>query len=139
MVRQLLGNALTVVLVYSLLICPSVAEQASNLLDGKAFVGNNGEKGRPLDPDEHEEIVFRDGTFTSLSCAPYNFSSSNYRAQRIGDSIHFSATTHSPTHGQIAWQGVVNGEQAEMSFVWTKQRWYWDIHREYWFQGTLKK
>ena len=114
-------------------------EETSHLLDGMAFVGLNGEKGRPLDPDEHEEMVFEDGRFRSLSCEPYNFGDSAYTATRVGDAIHFRAETGSPTHGRIAWQGVVEGDKARATFVWTKQRWYWDIHREYWFEGRRRR
>jgi hypothetical protein len=113
--------------------------ESSHLLDGKAFVGNNGEKGRALDPDEHEEIVFENGLFRSVSCDPYNFDSSEYTATVVDDGIRFEAVTESPTHGTIAWQGVVRGKQADVTFVWTKKRWYWDIHREYWFRGSLKE
>jgi hypothetical protein len=115
------------------------ADERSHLLDGKTFVGKNGEKGRPLDPDEDEEIVFHDGFFTSVSCEPYNFGSGEYSARAVGDTIYFTAVTQSPTHGKIAWQGRVDGDEAEMTFVWTKERWYWNIHKEYWFQGTLKQ
>lgn len=120
-------------------IRPAVAEDGSHLLDGMAFVGNNGEKGRDLDPEEKEEIIFQNGQFRSVSCDPYNFGTSPYQATVIDQKIHFSAVTESPTHGKIAWQGTVEGDQAEMTFVWTKERWYWDISREYWFRGTLKK
>ena len=118
---------------------PSPAQAASGLLDGKTFVGLNGEKGRELDPDEHEEIVFDNGRFISTTCNRYNFADTPYTARQVGESIHFEAVTHSPTHGQIAWQGVVKGDHATMTFVWTKERWYWDIHREYWFEGRLKQ
>lgn len=118
---------------------PGLADSPAGLLDGKAFVGLNGEKGRELDPDEHEEIVFDNGRFVSTTCYQYAFGDAPYSARRIGDSIHFEAVTLSPTHGKIAWQGIVTGEQARMTFVWTKERWYWDIHREYWFEGRLKQ
>lgn len=118
---------------------PSFSAEFSNLLDGKTFVGFNGEKGGELDPDEHEEIIFQNGRFKSASCDPYNFGSSEYDATVVGDTIHFKAVTESPTHGRIAWDGIVEGNQAQVTFVWTKERWYWDIRREYWFQGTLKK
>lgn len=129
---------LAVIISVALSICwmnSTVAGKTSDLLDGKTFVGNNGEKGRELDPDEEEIIVFQNGQFTSVSCEPYNFGSSEYSATVVGNTIHFEAVTESPTHGKIAWQGDV----AEVTFVWTKERWYWDIHREYWFRGTLKK
>ena len=134
-----LKTTLFIPFIFLLLIEAPFSGEAPYLLDGKAFVGKNGEKGRALDPDEDEEIVFQNGRFTSLSCEPYNFDSSEYSTKVIGDTIHFEAVTESPTHGKIAWKGVVNGENAEMTFVWTKERWYWDTHREYWFKGTLRK
>jgi hypothetical protein len=121
------------------LVSPAFAEGGSNLLDGKSFVGKNGEKGQKLAEYEDEEIIFQNGIFTSISCEPYNFGSSPYNTKTVGDKIHFDAVTESPTHGNITWQGVVDNDQVEVTFVWTKERWYWDIRREYWFRGTLKK
>lgn len=129
---------LTTVFICGLYTDRGFADTTSNLLDGKTFVGLNGEKGRRLDPNEHEEIVFGNGRFISTSCYRYNFADAPYNARRIGNSIHFTAVTESSTHGTIAWQGIVDGDQASMTFVWTKERWYWDIHREYWFEGKLK-
>lgn len=133
-----IGAILTAVL----FVCfpgPTFSEELSHLLDGKTFVGNNGEKGRELDPDEYEELTFHNGYLRSISCEPYNFDSAAYSATTVGNTIHFEAVTQSPTHGQIAWQGIVDGNDVKATFVWTKERWYWDIHREYWFRGTLKE
>lgn len=121
------------------LVSPVLAEAGSNLLDGKSFAGKNGEVGQKLAEYEDEEIIFQDGMFTSVSCEPYSFNTSPYNAKFVGDKIHFDAVTESPTHGKISWRGVVDGDQAEVVFVWTKERWYWDSRREYWFRGTLKK
>lgn len=121
------------------LVSPISGAELSHLLDGKTFVGKNGEKGQPLDPNQDEELVFQDGRFTSVSCFPYNFGSSEYSAQVVGDSIHFEAVTMSPSHGKIAWKGIVKDGTAEATFVWTKERWYWNTHREYWFQGVRKE
>jgi len=131
-------------ILFAVILCvfltdPSFSGEASRILDGKAFVGLNGEKGHPLDPDENEEIVFENGRFTSVSCEPYNFNSSEYSATVVGDTIHFEAATESPTHGRIAWKGIIDGDDAEMKFVWTKERWYWNTLREYWYRGTLKQ
>ena len=115
------------------------AEESSILLDGMTFVGKNGEIGKKLAEYEDEEIIFEKGMFTSVSCEPYNFGSSPYNAKAIGDKIHFEAVTASPTHGKISWAGIIDGDEAEVKFVWTKERWYWDIRREYWFKGKLKK
>jgi hypothetical protein len=116
----------------------SLAEDRSHLLDGKTFIGKNGEKGQKLAEYEDEKIIFQDGMFTSVSCEPYNFGSSPYTAEFVGEKIQFDAVTESPTHGKITWRGIITNDQAEVSFVWTKQRWYWDIRREYWFRGTLQ-
>ena len=117
----------------------SLAAEGDHLLDGRSYVGKNGEKGQQLAEYEDEEIIFKDGMFNSVSCEPYNFGSGSYTASVVGDKIHFAAVTESPSHGKISWQGVIDNDQAEVSFVWTKERWYWDIRREYWFHGRLKK
>lgn len=83
---------------------PVFALDTSHLLDGKTFAGFNGEKGKELDPNENEEIVF-------------NFSDVTYSARAVGDSVHFQAVTVSRTHGSIAWQGVVHGDLAEVTLV----------------------
>ncbi len=130
-----------ILLIAVLCICvanPALSGEVSHLLDGKTFVGKNGEKGRELDPFEDEEIIFQNGRFRSVSCEPYNFGSGEYLAEVVGKTIHFKALTESPTHGKIAWQGIVDGDTAEVTFVWTKERWYWNIHREYWFRGALR-
>lgn len=139
MINRLQSSTLILVILCVFLVDPSFSAEASRMLDGKAFVGNNGEKGHPLDPDEDEKIIFENGRFTSVSCEPYNFGSSEYSVKVVGDRIHFEAVTESPTHGEIAWKGIVDGDEAEMTFVWTKERWYWDTRREYWFRGALEK
>ena len=115
------------------------AEEPINILDGMTFVGENGEVGKQLAEYEKEEIVFEKGMFTSVSCEPYNFSSAPYSAKSVDGKILFNAVTESPTHGKISWNGVIENEEANVTFVWTKERWYWDIRREYLFKGNLKK
>jgi hypothetical protein len=132
-------NILIITTCFFLFINPVLALDTSHLLDGKTFTGFNGEKGQQLDLNEAEEIVFDNGRFISTTCNKYNFSDVAYSASQAGDSIHFQAVTLSPTHGKIAWQGTVHGDQAEVTFVWTKERWYWNTHREYWFKGSLKQ
>ena len=132
-------NILIITTCFFLFINPVLALDTSHLLDGKTFTGFNGEKGQQLDPNEAEEIVFENGRFISTTCNKYNFSDVAYSASQAGVSIHFQAVTLSPTHGKIAWQGSVHGDQAEVTFVWTKERWYWNTHREYWFKGSLKQ
>ena len=132
-------NALIITTCLMLLVNPALALETPHLLDGKTFAGFNGEKGQDLDPDEAEEMIFNNGRFVSTTCNKYNFSEVDYSASKVGDIIHFQAITLSPTHGKIVWQGVVHGDQIEATFVWTKERWYWNTHREYWFKGSLKQ
>lgn len=139
MTNRLLQGALLIATLYVFIVSLSHAGEISNLLDGMIFVGNNGEKGRELDPNEHEEIIFEKGRFRSVSCDPYNFGDSEYSTTAVGNTIHFEAVTTSPSHGKIVWQGTVEGDTALVTFIWTKERWYWNIHREYWFKGKLKK
>ena len=139
MKNQLQHGAILIATLYVLLVNPTVAGEVSHLLDGMTFVGNNGEKGRELDPDEHEEITFQNGRFRSVSCESYKFSDSEYSTRVVGNAIHFEAVTTSPSHGKITWQGTVEGDTALITFVWTKERWYWDTRREYWFKGKLKE
>ncbi|WP_114695389.1 hypothetical protein [Motiliproteus coralliicola] len=131
--------SLYIVLVWLFTVVPAGAGEPSRLLDGMTFVGSNGEKGREAESDEEEALIFEDGLFTSSSCVPYNFSSSQYSARVTGDQIHFEAITTSPTHGQIAWKGTIEGKSADVIFIWTKERWFWNTRREYWFKGVLKE
>ncbi len=135
----LYSSVLIVLTLFWCMVSPAWAGEKSNLLDGRSYVGKNGEVGQELAEYEDEEIIFHDGMFTSVSCEPYNFGSSPYNVKVVGDKTHFDAVTESPTHGKISWQGVIDGEQVEVSFVWTKERWYWDTRREYWFRGKLKE
>ena len=129
---------LIVVVFYCCLLGQAWAADGSHSLDGTAFVGKNGEVGQDLAEYEDEEITFENGLFTSVSCEPYKFSSSPYQTKVIDGKIHFTAITDSPSHGKISWSGIIDGQKATVSFVWTKERWYWDTRREYWFRGTLK-
>jgi hypothetical protein len=110
--------------------------QSSHLLDGRTYAGQNGSKGMPA--DHPDEFIFTDGQFRSLSCDPYGFGTGDYRATVTDGIISFEAITKSPSHGQIAWHGIVTGDTLDATFVWTKERWYWNTRKEYWFKGTLK-
>lgn len=104
------------------------------LLDGAVFDGPTGAEGRPANHIDH--VVFADGRFLSQGCARWGFGEADYEAWRDGDVIHFEAVTVSPTHGRLAWQGSVDGDRIEATFVWTKNRIIWTTRRAYWFRGT---
>ena len=109
----------------------------SNLLDGRSFVAQSGEKGKQA--SNKDTIVFRNGRFLSEGCKPYGFGDASYQATVDGPAIQFHAETQSPTHGTMVWDGVVRDDTIEVTSTWTRKRWYWNIKKEYWYKGQLKE
>ena len=103
-----------------------------NLLDGKSFVAQSGEKGKQA--SNKDTIVFRDGRFLSEGCSPFGFKDAPYQATVDGAAIRF----HTETHGTMVWVGTVKENTIEATNVWTRERWYWKIKKEYWYRGQLK-
>ena len=151
--RQKTSFLMTVVFSFALILAaclnptPAAAEEhtsnasdnivASHILDGKIFIGPTGEKGKKV---HHEDVLrFSDGKFTSSECFQYGFKGGLYTTTIEGHTIHFQAETISPTHGKMVWQGTLEGDTLEVTYTWTKERWFWTTFREYWFKGTLKK
>ena len=113
------------------------AVPALSSLDGRTFVTQSGEKGKPA--SNKDTIVFRGGRFLSEGCSPYNFKDAPYQTTVDGATVRFHAETHSPTHGKKVWDGIVKDNAIEGTSIWTRERWYWKIKREYWFRGQMKK
>jgi hypothetical protein len=111
--------------------------ERSHLLDGKTFLAKTGEKGKSTHHDD--TIIFRDGRFTSEACIQYGFEEKEFTAAVDGEVIRFRALTVSPKLGTMEWEGTVRGDVLEARSTWTRDRWYWKIKREYWYQGGLKK
>ena len=110
---------------------------ASHILDGKKFSGPTGEKGMKV---HHEDVLsFSDGVFTSSECFQYGFKGGPYTVTVEADAIHFHAETTSPTHGKMVWQGTLKSGTLDVTYTWTKERWFWTTFREYWFKGSLVK
>ena len=114
---------------------PGTAPTAG-LLDGKTFVAQSGEKGKQA--SNKDTFVFRDGRFLSEGCGPFGFKDAPYEATVDGAAIRFHTETHSPTHGTMVWVGTVKENTIEATNVWTRDRWYWKIKKEYWYRGQLK-
>ncbi len=114
----------------------SAAPDAMGSLDGKAFVADWGEKGKPAGA-EKETIHFDKGRFHSAACDPYGFGDAPYTATSAPDgSVAWTAETTSAKEGRINWKGTVQGDQAEATYVWTKAG---QAPIEYWLKGTAKK
>ena len=111
--------------------------RSPNFLDGKMFVAESGEKDKKA--SNKDTIVFRDGRFLSEGCTPWGFGDAAYKAGIEGDGIRFHAQTVSPTHGTMLWDGLVRGDAIEATSIWTRDRWYWKMKKEYWYRGQLKK
>jgi hypothetical protein len=111
---------------------PSAANQIG--LDGLQFKGKTGEQGK----EEHHEdtIVFENGQFRSLDCESWGFGSAPYSVRKDGDSYHFKAALPSSDRGTLEWHGTITGDVATATFHWFHERWYWNIDRQYWFEGT---
>jgi hypothetical protein len=138
--RSLLGLSFVLVLVN----VPLAQEKefgeivtSSHVLDGRNYFGQNGSKGKPADHDD--EFIFKDGMFRSTSCDKYGFKEGRYETTESGGIIYFKAATASPSHGQMFWEGQIDGDSLKGTFLWTKERWYWDIRKEYWFKAELKQ
>jgi hypothetical protein len=39
----------------------------------------------------------------------------------------------------MVWDGIVKDNAIETTSIWTRERWYWKIKKEYWFRGQMKK
>ena len=116
---------------------PGEVAVSSHVLDGKTYFGQNGSKGKPADHDD--EFIFKEGMFRSTSCDKYGFTEGQYETTEADGIIYFKAATASPSHGQMFWEGQIDGESLDGTFVWTKERWYRDIRKDYWYKAELKQ
>lgn len=124
------------VVAFAAAVTLSAAPDAKGSLDGKTFVADWGEKGKPAGP-EKETIRFENGRFHSSACDPYGFGDAPYTATAGADgSIAWSTETTSAREGKIQWKGTAKGDVLEASYVWTKAG---QAPIEYWLKGTAKK
>ena len=117
---------------------PSLAQTPS--LDGRTFVGDAGEKGKPAD-EKGDIISFADGKFHSSSCDQYGYGKGAYKSTQVGDAIQFEAETTSEKDGRLAWKGTVRGSEIEGTFVHYRKGWLLNPNPapiEHWFKGKAK-
>jgi len=114
---------------------PPAVPATIRILDGMRFRGAVGLMGKPRRRDD--TFIFQDGWFMSENCKVEGFAPGVYWVRQEGGAIHFKAKLTSPEHGAIVYEGKVRGGEIEASFVWRKERWYWNVEREYWFKGKL--
>jgi len=117
----------------------SFAAAAPGPLDGKAFVGEAGEKGKPA--DEKDTITFADGKFHSSACDQWGFNKGEYSVKTEGDATVFEAETVSDKEGRLKWTGTLKGGVLEGSFThYRKPAWYRPNPEpiEHWFKAVAK-
>lgn len=104
-------------------------------LDGMRFVGSFGPEGEPA--DREDTLYFANGRFWSKNCVPCGFSPGRYWVRYTEDGIHFKGELKSPESGRFFYAGVVQDERLTVTINWRKERWYWTIDRDFWFEGEL--
>jgi len=93
-------------------------------LDGKVFVGEAGEKGKPAD-EKNDVITFADGKFHSSACDQWGFNKAEYTAKVDGDATVFETETVSDKEGRLKWKGTLKNGVIEGTFVhYRKPAWY---------------
>lgn len=122
------------VFVLSVLSISLLATAQEGALDGKTFVGDMGEKGK--ETGDKDELVFKDGKFSSVACQEYGFGDAPYTATVSGDTTTFESDTVSAKEGKMHWTGTVKGDEFTGTAVWTKEG---QAPIEYWFKTDLKK
>lgn len=113
----------------------ATAAGGSGPLDGKAFVGQFGPEGEPADMTD--TLYFGSGQFWSANCVPCGFGPGIYWTRRADGGTHFPGKLHSDTGGTFTYVGVVRDGSIEVRINWQKDRWYWSIDRDFWFEGEL--
>jgi hypothetical protein len=109
-------------------------------LDGKSFVGEAGEKGKPAD-EKDDVLTFADGKFHSSSCDKYGFSTADYTAKVDGDATTFETETVSEKEGRLKWKGTLKNGVIEGTFThYRKPAWYRPNPEpiEHWFKAVPK-
>jgi hypothetical protein len=97
------------------------------------FNGSTGTVG--MDAHHNDELIFADGTFHSRECQKIGFEKSTFNIARDGNEIQFSAVNVSSRYGTLTWQGVIRDGVINARYQWKKERIFWTIQREYWFNG----
>jgi hypothetical protein len=86
-------------------LMPLAVSAYGGILDGKTFVGKNGEIGNS--GSETDEIKFANGRFYSVGCGKYGFGDAVYTDRADGDSIFLTADIYSDTYGRITYSGAL--------------------------------
>lgn len=114
--------------------------KAGEALDGKVFIADAGEKGKPAD-EKNDVITFNGGRFHSSTCDQWGFDKGEYKSARSGDVVTFDVETRSEKDGRLVWKGTVRGDEIEGTFVHYRKPGFFTPNPtpvEHWFKGRAK-
>jgi len=126
------------VLAAALAATPAVV--LAQTLDGRAFLADAGEKGKPAD-EKNDLVTFAGGMFHSQACDQFGYGKGAYKATSAGDAITFEAETKSEKDGRLVWKGTVRGSDIEGTFTHYRKGWLLNPNPdpiEHWFKGKAK-
>lgn len=109
----------------------------SGILDGREFAGKVGIVGKPL--DTADTWNFSKGTFVSTQCETQcRYPRVPYYIRQYDGAVEFIGETRClDKDATISWHGKVKGDTIEGTFTWNINRWYWNIEKKFWFEGSL--
>lgn len=125
----------------ALLAAPIPVSAQAGALDGKVYVGETGEKGKPAH-EKDDVITFKEGAFHSSACDKWGYGKGAYKAVTEGDAIAFETETVSEKDGRIAWKGVAKGDTLEGTFIYYRKSSFFRPNpepKEHWFKAKLKQ
>jgi len=133
-------TAAAAVLVAAFFTSIPVALAQPALLEGRTFIADGGEKGKPAD-ELGDVITFANGKFHSSACDKYGYGKGDYKARKVGDAIEWEAETQSEKYGRNVWKGTVKGSEIEGTFVHHRKGWLLNPNPDpidHWFKGKAK-
>ena len=117
------------------LAAPALARvPAAGGLDGADFEGvlapADGGQGIP------DSLHFREGYYWSRGCIACSFAPGIYWTRKVGKATAFTGVLKSPERGSFKYEGLVEGDQIDVTLYWERARWYWTLKRDFRFTGT---
>jgi hypothetical protein len=128
------------ILLSLLIVLPPMVFAETGTLEGKTFVVELGEKGKPAH-EKADVITFKQGKFHSASCDQYGYDQGVYSASASGDATTFDVETISESDGKLQWHGAVKGDMVEGIYVHYPKPGFFRRNPapvESWFKGKLK-
>ena len=107
---------------------------ASGPLDGMVFIGRVGPEGKP---GFDEELHFNNGRFWTKNCIRCGYQPGIYWVRKAGNSIEFKGELQKKNGSKFRYIGRIADGHAQVTVLWSKDRWYWSIERTLIFSGKL--